>query len=139
MRASGSLGTVCMFSCTAYTANRYMDEDQFISAIAPNQDFVKIGRRQYGLLFKVADTKKRGLVSFDDFVAFETLLKQPDAEFRVAFAVFDVDADGELSFDEFKHVFSANLGPKSLPFDFDSNWLKMYMGQRSGQHILGYG
>jgi len=117
---------------------RYLDEDQFINAIAPREDFIKIGKRQYGLLFQVADTKRRGLVTFDEFVAFETLLKQPDAEFRVAFALFDVDGNGELTFDEFKEVFSRNLGPKSLPFDFETRWLKMYMGQRTGQHVMGY-
>lgn len=115
-----------------------MDEDQFVNAIAPRDDFVKIGKRQYGLLFQVADTKRRGLVTLEEFVAFETLLKQPDAEFRVAFSLFDVDRNDQITLPEFKEVFSQNLGPKSLPFRFDSPWLKMYMGQKTGQHVMGY-
>ena len=50
----------------------------------------KIGRRQFSILFRVADTSKRGLVSWEDFVVFETLLKRPDADYFVAFQYFDV-------------------------------------------------
>ena len=54
------------------------------------EDLTKIGRRQFAILFRVADTSKRGLVSWDDFVVFETLLKRPDADYFVAFQYFDV-------------------------------------------------
>lgn len=67
-----------------------MSEDSFIRAVAPESDFIKIGRRQYGLLYKVA-AKRSGKVHLEDFVAFQKLLREPDAEFRVAFAVFDLD------------------------------------------------
>lgn len=81
-----------------------MDEDQFIQAIAPRGDFIKIGKKQYGLLFRVADRNRRGLVSLEDYVQFQRLLKLPDAEFRVAFALFDVNQDGKLSLEEFTRV-----------------------------------
>lgn len=45
---------------------------------------------QFATLFRVADTSKRGLVSWDDFVVFETLLKRPDADYWIAFQYFDV-------------------------------------------------
>lgn len=50
----------------------------------------KIGRAQFGILFKVADSNKRGLVSWDDFNVFQTLLKRPDADYWIAFQYFDV-------------------------------------------------
>lgn len=81
-----------------------MDEEQFINAVAPREDFIKIGKRQYGLLFRVADKSRRGLVSLEDFVNFQRLLKLPDAEFRVAFELFDVNQDGSLSLEEFTRV-----------------------------------
>jgi len=42
------------------------------------------------MLFRVADASKRGLVSWEDFTVFETLLKRPDADHWIAFQYFDV-------------------------------------------------
>lgn len=61
-----------------------------MNAIAPASDFSKLGRAQFAILFRVADTNKRGLVSWDDFVVFETLLKRSDADYWIAFQYFDV-------------------------------------------------
>ena len=69
---------------------RYLDPDSFVEAIAPSADLTKIGRAQFAVLFKVADGTKRGLVSWDDFTVFQTLLKRPDADYWIAFQYFDV-------------------------------------------------
>ena len=61
-----------------------------MNAIAPKADLTKIGHAQYAALFRVADGNKRGLVSWDDFVIFETILKRPDADYYMAFQYFDV-------------------------------------------------
>lgn len=115
---------------------RCLDRDSFVEAIAPKEDLTKIGRAQFAILFKVADGSKRGLVSWDDFAVFQTLLKRPDADYWIAFQYFDVyvhynipyvqnnnscpsDSSGTITFDEFKNVFSSNLGPDSIPFNFD--------------------
>lgn len=68
---------------------RYLDPESFVTAIAPKDDLTKIGRAQYEILFRVADTAKRGLVSWEDFVVFETVLKRPDADYWMAFQYFD--------------------------------------------------
>ena len=60
-----------------------------MNAIAPQGD-LKIGRAQWATLFRVADKNRRGLVSWDDFLVFETALKRPDADYWVAFQYFDV-------------------------------------------------
>ena len=41
--------------------------------------------------------------------------------FRVdsALCLFHSDSSGTITFKEFKNVFSANIGPDSIPFDFD--------------------
>jgi solute carrier family 25 aspartate/glutamate transporter 12/13 len=57
---------------------------------------------------------------------------------RVAFKYFDQDRNGEVTFEEFKRVFSEALRPDSLPFTFESPWVKLFLGKRSGQHVLGY-
>ncbi|WVQ88189.1 hypothetical protein IAS59_001923 [Cryptococcus gattii] len=118
---------------------KFLNPSQFIDAIAPTDEgFSKIKREQYGNLFKVADSTRRGLVSFEDFVLFETLLKRPDADYQLAFLVFDVDASGTIEFDEFKAVLSANTAASGIPFDFDCAWMKLYVGRRGDRHVLGY-
>ncbi|GAA6010308.1 hypothetical protein JCM10207_005167 [Rhodosporidiobolus poonsookiae] len=116
----------------------YLTEPDFVSAVAPESDFAKIGRQQYGILFPVADRRKTGRVNWDDFTAFQTLLKKPAAEFDIAFRVFDTNGDGKVKFDEFKQVFSQALGPDAIPFDFDSAWVKLYLGKANGGHVLGF-
>lgn len=61
----------------------YLTPPDFVAAVAPEGDFGKISREQYALLFKVADRRKCGRVNFEDFVAFEEILKKPAAEYDV--------------------------------------------------------
>jgi hypothetical protein len=75
---------------------RFLDRDQFVNAIAPKGDLTRIGRAQYAVLFRVADVAKRGLLSWDDFVVFQTLLKRPDADYYIAFQYFDVYVHARL-------------------------------------------
>jgi solute carrier family 25 aspartate/glutamate transporter 12/13 len=117
---------------------KFLDPENFVNAIAPRDDLTKIGRAQFTILFRVADASKRGLVSWEDFTVFETLLKRPDADYCIAFQYFDVDNSGTITFDEFKNVFTANVGSSSIPFDFDCDWVKLYLGKKNGTHVLGY-
>ncbi|GAA5890335.1 hypothetical protein JCM8208_002783 [Rhodotorula glutinis] len=116
----------------------YLTEPDFVSAVAPESDFSKISRQQYGILFKVADRKHTGRVDWDDFVAFEELLKKPAAEYDIAFRVFDTNGDGKVLFNEFKSTFQSMRGPDAIPFDFDSPWVKLYLGKQDGGHVLGF-
>ncbi|KAJ7040334.1 mitochondrial carrier domain-containing protein [Mycena alexandri] len=112
--------------------------ENFVNAIAPSGDLSRIGRAQFAILFRVADTSRRGLVSWEDFTVFETMLKRPDADYWMAFQYFDVDHSGFIDYNEFKTVFSANIGPDAIPFDFDCDWIKLYLGKKNGSHVLGY-
>jgi solute carrier family 25 aspartate/glutamate transporter 12/13 len=69
---------------------RFLDSDSFVNAIAPISDLSKIHRAQFAILFRVADVSRRGLVSWEDFTVFETMLKRPDADYWIAFQYFDV-------------------------------------------------
>lgn len=117
---------------------KFLDQESFVNAIAPKDEFTKIGRAQFGILFRVADTSRRGLVSWEDFVVFETVLKRPDADYWMAFQYFDADHSGYIDYDEFRSTMSANIGPESIPFDFDCDWVKLYLGKKNGTHVLGY-
>ncbi|KAH9044412.1 mitochondrial inner membrane protein [Lactarius pseudohatsudake] len=115
---------------TVVNGEKLLDRDQFVNAIAPKGDLTRISRAQFAILFRVADAAKRGLLSWDDFMVFQALLKRPDADYYMAFQYFDVDGSGTITFDEFKSVFSSHIGPDAIPFDFD--WKK------NGAHVLGY-
>lgn len=117
---------------------KYLDPENFVNAIAPRGDLSKIGRAQFAILFRVADTSRRGLVSWDDFTVFETMLKRPDADYWIAFQYFDVDNSGTISLDEFKNVFTANVNSSAIPFDFECDWVKLYLGKKNGTRVLGY-
>ena len=67
-----------------------LNQHAFVNAIAPSDDLTKIRHDQYSVLFRVADQKKRGRISWDDFFIFNTLLKRPDADYLIAFKFFDV-------------------------------------------------
>ena len=104
------------FNAAAQTdsdGTKYLDETGFVKALVPKGDFGKIGHRQYAVLcgssacaytdddrFRVADASRKGRVTLDEFIAFESLLKRPDADYLVAWKIFDIDNDGTISFDE---------------------------------------
>ncbi|KAI8992444.1 mitochondrial carrier domain-containing protein [Pilobolus umbonatus] len=115
-----------------------MSKDDFLAAIAPEEDFKKIERVQFELLYRLADKQGKGYVTFDDFIIFEDLLSKPDAEYEVAFRLFDVDGTGKVTFDQFKKVLSSNMPSDAVPFDFECDWLKLFIGAREGHHELGY-
>lgn len=117
---------------------KLMTKADFLSAIAPGEDFQKIQKEQYELLYKLADRNNTGSISFDDFVIFQDLLSKPDAEYEVAFRVFDVKGTGKVTFDGFKSVLSSNMPQDAVPFDFDCDWLKLYIGSKDGNHELSY-
>lgn len=77
-------------SLTRVFSTRSLSQQSFVNAIAPSDDLTKIRHGQYSVLFRVADQKKRGRISWDDFFIFNTLLKRPDADYLIAFKFFDV-------------------------------------------------
>ncbi|KAI1138889.1 mitochondrial carrier [Hypoxylon sp. FL0543] len=121
------------------TGELYMGPEEFIEAIAPpNEDYHKISREQYGLLFRVADRKGTGKVTIGDWAAFENLLTKPDAEYEIAFRLFDVSRTGSVKYEDFRRLYERNKGPDSIPFDWDCEWAKLYIGDKSKRHTLSY-
>lgn len=97
----------------------------------------KINREQYRVLFKVADRQGKGKISQADWVYFENLLNKPDAEYEIAFRLFDVERLGYVEFDEFKRAYELNKGPDSIPFNWNCEWAKLYLGGAK-KHKLDY-
>jgi solute carrier family 25 aspartate/glutamate transporter 12/13 len=61
-----------------------------------------------------------------------------DAPYEIAFRWFDTDNNGLVTFDEFQDVFKATMSKDSIPFNFDSPWVTLYLGKKDGVHVLDY-
>ncbi|OAQ63433.1 mitochondrial carrier protein [Pochonia chlamydosporia 170] len=121
------------------TGELFMGPDEFINAVAPeNEDYHKIKRDQYSILFRVADNRGHGRLSLADWGVFENLLMKPDAEYEIAFRLFDVDRTGDVKYDDFRRLYELNKGPDNIPFDWDCEWAKLYIGSKKKRHNLSY-
>lgn len=119
--------------------DKFLAEEDFVNAIAPpNEDYHKISRNSYAVLFQVADRGKTGLVSLNDWYAFDTLLERPDAEYIIAFRLFDTEGRGEVDYDHFVELYEANKPSDALPFDWNSQWASLYLGDSRKRHTLSY-
>ncbi|EGS18692.1 uncharacterized protein CTHT_0052990 [Thermochaetoides thermophila DSM 1495] len=121
------------------TGELYLGIEQFIDAIAPpNEDYHKIKREQYSILFRVADRTNKGRVTLADYAYFENILNKPDAEYEIAFRLFDVERLGTVKYDDFRRLYELNKGPDSIPFDWDCEWAKLYIGSKAKRHSMDY-
>lgn len=98
----------------------------------------KIKREQYGLLFRVADRHRSGKVSLQDWAAFENLLAKPDAEYEIAFRLFDVTGTGLVRFEDFQSIYNEYKSENALPFDWSSEWASLYIGRKNKRHTMTY-
>ncbi|CRK23788.1 hypothetical protein BN1723_013125 [Verticillium longisporum] len=98
----------------------------------------KIKREQYGILFRVADRKDAGRISLSEWAAFENLLMKPDAEYEIAFRLFDVSRTGSVKYEDFRQLYELNKGETSIPFDWECEWAKLYIGGKKKRHQMDY-
>ncbi|KAM8966702.1 electrogenic aspartate/glutamate antiporter SLC25A13, mitochondrial [Pelodytes ibericus] len=89
------------------------------------------------LLAGVVDQTKDGLISFQEFVAFESVLCAPDALFMVAFQLFDKAGKGEVTFDDVKQVFGQTTIHQHIPFNWDCEFIQLHFG-KDRKRLLPY-
>jgi solute carrier family 25 aspartate/glutamate transporter 12/13 len=77
-------------------------------------------------------------VTLADWGYFENILSKPDAEYEIAFRLFDVDRLGTVKYEDFRQLYELNKGPDSIPFDWDCEWAKLYIGGKAKRHNLDY-
>ncbi|OQO08507.1 hypothetical protein B0A48_06377 [Cryoendolithus antarcticus] len=117
----------------------YLGEKEFIDAIAPKgEDYHKIKREQYAILFSVADRAQKNRVDIHDWSVFTNLLSKPDAEYEIAFRLFSDPSTGLVDFNSFKESYARNRGEGTVPFNWDSDWAKLYLGGRKNRHSMTY-
>ncbi|XP_026867877.1 calcium-binding mitochondrial carrier protein Aralar2 isoform X3 [Electrophorus electricus] len=78
------------------------------------------------------------LISFQEFVAFESVLCAPDALFMVAFQLFDKTGNGVATFGDVKQVFGQTTIHKHIPFNWNSEFIQLHFGKERKKH-LNYG
>ncbi|XP_062519430.1 electrogenic aspartate/glutamate antiporter SLC25A13, mitochondrial-like [Corticium candelabrum] len=85
-------------------------------------------RQSLRLLVGVVDQTKNGLISFDEFSSFESLLASPDSLYQCMFQLFDANSNGVVSFGEFCHVVQSTEVYQHFPFNFNSPLTQLYFG-----------
>lgn len=98
----------------------------------------KISRDQYGLLFQIADRRKTGSLNLHDWGTFENLLSKPDAEYEIAFRLFDEQGTGTIKYDDFQRLYNLNKGKETIPFDWNCEWASLYTGGKKHRHDMTY-
>lgn len=52
--------------------------------------------------------------------------------------MFDVERLGKVKYDDFRKLYELNKGPDSIPFDWNCEWAKLYIGSRNKRHSMDY-
>ena len=73
-----------------------------------------------------------------DWGIFENLLAKPDAEYEIAFRLFDEKGTGMIKYDDFQRLYNQNKGADTIPFDWNSEWASLYVGSRKHRHDITY-
>ncbi|KAJ1926253.1 mitochondrial aspartate-glutamate transporter agc1 [Tieghemiomyces parasiticus] len=112
---------------------RYLTPDDFSRAL---QSYAPATVRQqpggmpsaddYRLLFRIADTEKRGLVSLANFLMFQSVLTRPYAEFELAFRYFDTQGRGTITTEDFQALARASNQEADPAFQLNPDWLRLY-------------
>ncbi|XP_047456250.1 calcium-binding mitochondrial carrier protein Aralar1-like isoform X2 [Mugil cephalus] len=87
------------------------------------------------LIAGVADTTKDGLISFQEFLAFESVLCAPDALFIVAFQLFDKTGTGNISFENVRDIFSQTTVHHHIPFNWDCEFIRLHFGHARKKNL----
>ncbi|KAM6986943.1 electrogenic aspartate/glutamate antiporter SLC25A12, mitochondrial-like [Aplochiton taeniatus] len=115
-------------------ASVYEDEEHFMTPRDFVQNFLGLhtqpqhNPKTVQLIAGVADTTKDGLISFQEFLAFESVLCVPDALFIVAFQLFDKTGTGDISFDNVRDIFSQTTVHHHIPFNWGCEFIKLHFG-----------
>jgi len=114
---------------------KYMTDEDFVINylnLLPTQNYNK---ESLACLLGVLDQSKEGRISFQEFQTFEGNLCVPDALYKTAFQLFDTNGNGTVGFDEFLGILTKTTLHKKIPFNYDSDFIKLYFGQNKDRQI----
>jgi solute carrier family 25 aspartate/glutamate transporter 12/13 len=120
-----------------YVSSCQFDVHQRLSRILTATQH-KIKREQYGLLFTIADRRKRDRIDIHDWSVFNNLLAKADSEYYVAFQLFADQDTGLVDFNSFKEQYARHRQHDNIPFNWDSTWASLYLGGKKNRHSMTY-
>nr|KAF6451120.1 solute carrier family 25 member 12 [Molossus molossus] len=86
------------YASTEVDGEHYMTPEDFVQRYLGLYNDPNSNPKIVQLLAGVADQTKDGLISYQEFLAFESVLCAPDSMFIVAFQLFDKSGNGEVTF-----------------------------------------
>ncbi|KAF8571075.1 hypothetical protein P879_04870 [Paragonimus westermani] len=113
----------------------YMTAKDFVVHFLTLTDDQNVNESSITCIARAADTTKDGLISFDEFLALEALLCTPDALHALAFGIFDRTGGGHISFEDFEEVFRLTTPHRSIPFDFDCDFINLHFGKKKSRQL----
>uniref|UniRef100_A0A4W3IEG5 Solute carrier family 25 member 12 n=1 Tax=Callorhinchus milii TaxID=7868 RepID=A0A4W3IEG5_CALMI len=124
----------CTISVTK-DGEHYMTPTDFVQKYLGLHTEPNYNPKTVQLLAGVADQTKDGLISFQEFVAFESVLCAPDAMFMVAFQLFDKNGNGEVTFENIKEIFNQTTIHHHIPFNWDCEFIRLHFGFDRKKHL----
>ncbi|KAI6230392.1 Calcium-binding carrier protein Aralar1 [Aphelenchoides fujianensis] len=125
------------FASVERNGKHFMTDQDFVQRYLGLYTDENYNRETVRLIASAADTSKDGLVSFEEFCAFEATLCAPDALYLTAFDIFDNNASESITADEFEKVIRHTTPLLEMDFDFNSEFIKKYFGAKK-QRQIGY-
>ncbi|KAJ6660737.1 hypothetical protein lerEdw1_017363 [Lerista edwardsae] len=114
---------------------RYMTPGDFVQRYLGLYTDPRYNPKTVQLLAGVADQTKDGLISYQEFLAFESVLCTPDAMFIVAFQLFDKSGNGEVTFENVKEIFGQTIIHHHIPFNWDCEFIRLHFGHNRKKHL----
>lgn len=125
------------YASTIRDGERYMSGKDFIQGYLGLLPDPNSNDQSIQLLAGIVDTSKDGLISFSEFQAFEGLLCVPDALYKTAFQLFDINGNGLITYKEFEEVIKKTELYRRMPFDMDNAFMKLYFG-KDKKRVISY-
>uniref|UniRef100_A0A4W3I202 EF-hand domain-containing protein n=1 Tax=Callorhinchus milii TaxID=7868 RepID=A0A4W3I202_CALMI len=113
----------------------YMSAVDFVKRFMAFYDDAEANPNSVQLLASAVHQTKDGMISFQDFLAFEYVLCAPDALFKVAFQLFDKKGKGDIIFDDVKQIFGQTVIHQHIPFNWNSEFVELYFGKQRQKRL----
>ncbi|XP_066431956.1 electrogenic aspartate/glutamate antiporter SLC25A12, mitochondrial [Eleutherodactylus coqui] len=114
---------------------QYMTPSDFVQKYLGLHTDLHFNPKTVDLLGGVADQTKDGLISFQEFLAFESVLCAPDAMFIVAYQLFDKSGTGEVTFENVKEIFGQTIIHHHIPFNWDCEFIRLHFGHNRKKQL----
>ncbi|GJQ77696.1 putative EF-hand domain pair protein [Trypoxylus dichotomus] len=107
---------------------KYMTPEDFVVKFLGLYRSASASSEAVHILASAVDLRKTGRISFEDFQEFEGVLTYCDCMYKLLFRMLDTNADGVISYSEFKTVASKMDLHRKMPFDFNCTLIDVYFG-----------